>query len=90
MPRKKAEPKYTAAEWRELDAMTARTISVAHALEHLSARIAGREAEVTRARRMVLAALDGMPLTIQYAAIIGLGSHCLTEMGRDPEACPHD
>jgi hypothetical protein len=90
MPRKPSEPKFTAAEWRAIDAMTTQTMAVAHALEHLSARIAGREAEVTRARRMVLAALDGMPLTIQYAAIIGLGSHCLTEMARDPEACPRD
>ena len=50
----------------------------------------GREAEVARAQAMIRACLDGTPRSVQYAAILNLAQHCVTQMQDNPDGCPED
>lgn len=85
-PRKKRP--LSEGEERELAQAVLMALRLQMALGHLDTLIEGRTADVQRAVRQIVLALDGTDTSIQYAAILQLSARCVREMEANPHGNP--
>jgi hypothetical protein len=91
MPRKPRQTiTLTADEVAQLCEIFAEMERAEQGIARLWIHLRGRDAEVARAQAMIRLCLDGTPRSVQYAAILNLGRHCVTQMQDNPDGCPED